>query len=55
MREDIAYHIRRVLEKETAIFARARVISSGAKRIREIALRKLEAMQRDVSTSLDMT
>jgi hypothetical protein len=55
MREDIAYHIRRVLEKETAIFARARVISSGTKRIREIALRKLEAMQRDVSTSLDMT
>jgi hypothetical protein len=49
--KDIAYHIRRVWEKETAIFA-AFVISSKAKRSREIPLPQI---QRDVSTSLDMT
>jgi len=31
------------------------VISSGAKQSREIPLHNLEAVQRDVSTSLDMT
>jgi hypothetical protein len=56
MGKDIAYHIRRVWEKETAILSlNAFVISSGAKWSRETPLRTLEVIQRDVSTSPDMT
>jgi hypothetical protein len=52
--KDIAYHIRRVWEKETAILLH---LSGRAKRsgVEKSRCASVEVIQRDVSTSLDMT
>src|SRR5207244_10618240 len=56
MGKDIAYHIRRVWEKETAILSPS-TLSFRAERsgVEKPRCATLEVIQRDVSTSLDMT